>query len=115
MKMGYKMLFECRQSSAYPPSTDDAAFQGRPEFSLQQLRVSISYFLGTEDAYLSQLASAYTWLGLHDKGTVGAWHVDSPPSAPRSLIPSCPGAHGNETDLLPGALPGGKSSSAHLL
>lgn len=92
MKTGYKLLFECGQSSAYPPSMDYAALQGRPGFSLQQLLVSISYFLGTEDAFSSQLASAYTWLGRHDKGTAGAWHVDSPPGSPfrNSNLPWCP-------------------------
>lgn len=97
---------------------DCAAFQGRPEFLLQQLPIPASYFLGIEGAFLSQLASADTWLGLHDKGTVDAWHVDNTPlpcGLPGSLIPVCPGAHGNETDLLLGALPGGESSSAQLL
>lgn len=42
----------------------------------------------------------------------GTWTV--PPGSP-FLNSNLPGAHGNETDSLPGALPGGKSSSAQLL
>lgn len=90
MKFGYKLLFECGQSSARPPSVDCAAFQGRPKFLLRQLPVPTSYFLGTEGAFSSRLASADTWLGLHDKGTVDAWHVDSPPQPPLRRPPGSP-------------------------